>query len=230
MLYREYEEQYFDELNKITQRGYCLKDTKVGLDRRLHINLNSELPMLRASYVSIVDVTKYFYTVMEAFDVSRVLKELKTVKYKPITLYLSRVGIVKNISCLVDVENKATFSVVMGYVDWVKELPYIVPALTLMCKWLLRYSDVEAGNLHVLVQFAQISTKNSKLKEMWGNYCQLCSYEHPYKRHAIVTEFVGTENDFLVDILNYIVGTNAYPTVEDYNYKEMVTTENTVSL
>ena len=120
MGYKEYEEQWYRCLTKINKQGYKLKDCKVGLGATLRLNLNSEIPLLRSTYVYVPYVMSLFDDIMAHINLEKIGQS------KPTNLLSYKNSIISNFSSVRDVDGKLHFTVDLHNVDWVTEAPVII--------------------------------------------------------------------------------------------------------
>lgn len=216
MHYKEYEEQWFDGLRKIMKKGYKLSDCKVGLGLRLNIRLDSELPLLRSSYIPTETYLPLFIKMRDIFEKSELEGSFDRKTGIKEMFAKTDLTIFKGFSCLVDVDGKLHFSVVLDSVNWVTELPVIVAATSLFCRLLCKTTGLDRGNLHVLCNKSLLNASQDALNSLLQNRVFLSSLDHDYTHYAIREEYLDPTDLRKVDILNYSVGENSYNTIVPY--------------
>lgn len=207
MSYKEYEEQWFHNLNKIEKQCFKLKDCKVCLGTSLKLNLNSEIPLLRSSCVAKHYVMSLYDDIMTHVNLERIQQG------KPVTLFSFKNSIISNFYCVKDVDNTLHFTVEASHVNWVTAVPVIVAAFNLAAKKLCCTYGMTPGKIQFNFSMVTLTASKEELKTLKSNYKSLEVEDHYFKEYGIVAKFDPT-----LQILNYTPRKNCYPNVVEYEF------------
>ena len=153
---KNYESQWFTILNKISKNGYSLSDCKLHLAPVVTLDLNDEIPLLRSTYVETHNITDLYLNILDCVYPNKFNFKRNSI----VNLLHYKEGLLANFSCFKDVNNVLTFTLNLRHVNWLRQLPVLVPAIYMVCKKLGEVTSLDLGKLVITTEAAIIKKED----------------------------------------------------------------------
>ena len=207
MHFVDYEEQYFNLISTVLRKGYKLLDDTVGYHATLRYDLESYIPLLHCTCVSVQEVNDILQELIDTIPESLLLG-LGNSWFKPVRLYSSCA--IPDISITVSKERTLDISATFYEVNLVDDVPRTFALISALGKYLCETQNFKPGVLTVTYNFVHIPVSDEpRISMLLKNNRKIMSLDHPYKRYALQEEWKGS----YFKVPNYKVNKTCFPPV-----------------